>query len=73
MLLRLRLYNPEVKYVGAKSVLMADTLSRLIKPGTDPAIPDLDVGIAEALEDQAYNLGVTPGGNQSSSSAVTIP
>ena len=50
MLLRLRLYNPEVKYVGAKIVLMADTLSRLIKPGNDPAIPDLDVGIAEVLK-----------------------
>ena len=50
MLLRLRLYNPKVKYVGAKSVLMADTLSRLIKQGTDPAIPNLDVGIAEVLK-----------------------
>ena len=36
--------------MGAKSVLMADTLYRLIKLGTDPAIPDLDVGIAEVLK-----------------------
>lgn len=30
MLLRLSKYNLKVKYVGAKSVLLADTLSRLI-------------------------------------------
>ena len=49
MLLRLRIYDVEVKYVGAKNVLMADTLSRLVKPGADAEIPDLDVSIAQVL------------------------
>ena len=32
MLLRLRMYDLQVKYVGAKSVLLTDTLSRLVQP-----------------------------------------
>ena len=50
MLLRLRTYNLDVKYVGAKSVLLADTLSRLIKPDSHPPIPDLDVNIAQVMQ-----------------------
>ena len=49
MLLRLSKYDLEVKYVGAKSVLLADTLSRLVKAGRDPEIPGLDVNIAQVL------------------------
>jgi transposase InsO family protein len=49
MLLRLRMYDLDVKYVGAKSVLLADTLSRLIQPESHPAIPGLNVTIAEIL------------------------
>ena len=32
MLLRLSPYNIQIKYVGSKSVLLADTLSRLVEP-----------------------------------------
>ena len=42
-----RIYNLQVKYVGAKSILTADTLFRLSRPGT--TIPGLDVGITEVL------------------------
>lgn len=49
MLLRLAKYNLKVRYVGAKSVLVADTLSRLILPGKDKAVPGLDVTIAQVL------------------------
>ena len=72
MLLRLRMYELDVKYVGANSVkplqsifskpislapprllsryfILADTLSRLIKPNKDKIIPDLDVTIAQIL------------------------
>ena len=47
MLLRLSKYDIQVKYVGFKSVLLADTLSRLIKPGSARNIPDLDIIIAQ--------------------------
>lgn len=50
MLLRLSIYNITVKYVGAKSVLLADTLSRLVKPGSGKQIQGLDVTIAEVLK-----------------------
>lgn len=49
MLLRLRLYDIDVVYVGAKKVLLADTLSRLVKPGCNVAIPNLDVKIAQIM------------------------
>ncbi len=50
MLLRLTTYNLEVKYVSAKNVLMADTLSRLIVPGKDKAVPGLDITIAQVMK-----------------------
>ena len=50
MLLRLRTYTLQVKYVGAKSMLIADTLSRLVKPGTNPAVPDLNITISQVLK-----------------------
>ena len=56
MLLRMRMYSLQVKYVGAKSVLVADTLSRLIKPGTDPAIPNLDINISQVLKIRPTHL-----------------
>jgi hypothetical protein len=56
MLLRLRMYDLDVKYVGAKSVLLADTLSRLVQPGSHPAIPGLDVTIAEVLKVRPTHL-----------------
>ena len=49
MLLRLRIYDLQVKYVGANRVLVADTLSRLLTPETDPAIKNLDITIAQVL------------------------
>ena len=50
MLLRLRIYDLDVKYVGANKVLIADTLSRLVVPNKDKAVPDLDVTIAQVLK-----------------------
>ena len=50
MLLRLRIYDVDVQYVGVASVHMADTLSRLVKPGADPEILDLDVTIASVMQ-----------------------
>ena len=54
MLLRMSMYSVKVVYVGAKRVLISDTLSRLIRPGKDPAIEGLDVTIANiwAVPDQ---------------------
>ena len=49
MLLRLRMYV-SVKYVGAKSVLLADTLSRLTRAGTDRTSPNLVVSIALVMK-----------------------
>lgn len=49
MLIRLRMYDLRVKYVGAKSVLLADTLSRLVDKKGAKTIPDLDVSIAQVL------------------------
>lgn len=50
MLLRLAKYHLQVMYVGAKSVLLADSLSRLVKPGSDQEMPGLDVTIAQVLK-----------------------
>lgn len=50
MLLRLSQYDLHVKYVGAKSVLLADTLSRLVTPGSGAAVPGLDISIAQVLK-----------------------
>ncbi len=50
MLLYLTKYDITVKYVGAKSVLLADTLSRLVKPRADKEIPGLDVNIAGIMK-----------------------
>ena len=50
MLLRLAQYDLRVKYVGSKSVLLADTLSRLVTPGSSSAVPGLDISIAQVLK-----------------------
>jgi len=50
MLLRLSKYDTQVKYVGSKSVLRADTLSRLVQSGTAKEIPGLDINIAQVLK-----------------------
>ena len=50
MLLRLRTYDLQIKYVGHNKVLLADTLSRLIVPGLGPEIHGLDVTIAHILK-----------------------
>ena len=50
MLLRLAKYNIKVEYVGAKRVLLADTLSRLLIPGKDKEVAGLDVTIAQVLK-----------------------
>ena len=50
ILLRLSKYDTQVKYVGSKSVLLANTLSRLVQPGTAKEIPGLDINIATRLE-----------------------
>ena len=34
----------------AKRVLVADTFSRLVKPGTDPAVPDLNITVSQVLK-----------------------
>ena len=44
------MYNLNVKYVGAKSVWLADTFSRLVKPGKDKEIQGLDVTITQVLK-----------------------
>ena len=49
-------YDNQVKYVRSKSVLLADTLSRLIKPGSARAIPGLDVDIALVLKVEPTRL-----------------
>ena len=50
MLLRLSKYDIQVVYVGSKSVLLADTLSRLVEQGNARDIPGLDVSIAQVLK-----------------------
>ena len=56
MLIRLRTYNLNVKYVGAKSVLLADALSRLVMPGKDKEIQGLDITIAQILKIRPSHL-----------------
>ena len=57
MLLQLSTYNLQVKYAGSKSVLLADTLSRLVKPNeTTKAIPGLDISIAQVLKVEPTRL-----------------
>ena len=56
MLLRLSKYDIQVKYVGSKSVLLADTLSRLIQPGSAREIPGLDINIAQVLKVEPTRL-----------------
>ena len=46
MLLRLSKYDTQVNYVGSKSVLLANTLFRLVQPGTAKEIPGLHINIA---------------------------
>ena len=50
MLLRLSKYDIQVKFVGSKNVLLAETLSRLIKPGSTREISGLDISIAQVLK-----------------------
>ena len=45
-----------MKYVGAKSVLLADMLSRLVKPESSHTIPDLDVHIAQVMSIKPTHL-----------------
>ena len=45
MLLRLSKYDTQVNYVESTSVLLADTLSRLVQPGTAKENPGLDINI----------------------------
>jgi len=56
MLLRLRTYDVDIIYVGANKVLLSDTLSRLVTPGKDATIPNLDVRIAQVLKIQPTRL-----------------
>ena len=56
MLIRLSIYDLEVKYVGAKCVLLADTLSRLVAPGKDKAIPGLNIKIAQVMKIRSSRL-----------------
>lgn len=56
MLLRLSKYDIQVKYVGSKSVLLADILSRLIQPGSVREIPGLDINIAQVLKVEPTRL-----------------
>ena len=58
MLLRLTTYELDVKYVSAKHVLLADGLSRLIKPNKDKEIPGLDVSIASVMRVNATTLKI---------------
>ena len=56
MLLRLSKYDIQVMYVGSKSVLLADTLSRLVEQGSTREIPGLDVSIAQVLKMEPTRL-----------------
>ena len=50
MLLRLSIYDVKVKYVGAKEVPLADTLSRLLPKGRGRPISGLDISIAQVIQ-----------------------
>ena len=56
MLLRLSVYNVQVKYVGSKSVLFTDTLSRLVDHSKAKEIPGLDISIAQVIKVQPARL-----------------
>ena len=56
MLLRLSIYNVQVEYVGSKSVLFADTLSRLVDPNKAKEIPGLDISIAQVIKVEPAQL-----------------
>ena len=56
MLLRLSKYDTQVNYVESTSVLLADTLSRLVQPGTAKEIPGLDINIAQVLKVEPTRL-----------------
>ena len=56
MLLRLSKYDIQVVYVGSKSVLLADTLSRLVEQGSAREIPGLDVSIGQVLKMEPTRL-----------------
>ena len=56
MLLRLSKYDIQVKYVGSKRVLLADTLSWLVQPGAAKEIPGLDINIAQVLKVEPTRL-----------------
>ncbi len=56
MLLHLAKYDLTAKYIGAKSVLLADTLSRLMRPGADKVILGLDVNIATVMKIRPVRL-----------------
>ena len=49
VLLGFRVFDLNVKYVGTKIVLLADTHSRLGKLGSSQTIPDLNVHIAQVM------------------------
>jgi len=56
ILLHLSKYDIQVKYVESKSVLLADTLSRLVEPETAKEIPGLDINIALVLKVEPSRL-----------------
>ena len=56
MLLHLSKYDIQVVYVGFKSVLLADTLSRLVEQGSAREIPGLDIIIAQVLKVEPTRL-----------------
>ena len=43
------MYDLNVNDIGAKSILLPDTLLRLVKTGPSHTIPDLDVHIAQVM------------------------
>ena len=45
-----------MKYVGSKSLLLTDTLSRLFQPGTTKEIPALDISTAQVLKVELTRL-----------------
>ena len=55
-MLRLSVYNVQVKYVGFKSVLFADTLSRLVDPSKAKEIPGLDISITQVIKVEPARL-----------------
>ena len=50
------MYNLTVKYIGAKSILLADTFFRLVIPGKDKKIKGLDVTIAQVRKIRPTHL-----------------